>query len=167
MRKRVLAIAALVGVTIVIGATLANSRSGTSLPGTGVKLVLPDRIVSAPFGTMYTDGSRETVFSIASGSVDKNLAKNATMRALYPDPVEAFHSATISGSLYKRTRSIDGGTWDGWWLNVVKGDHVLAVKISGGCANSPRASAPTDRCSCITCGSDQAHELEWIASRGD
>src|SRR6185312_2540229 len=99
-------------------------------PGTGVAMVLPDDVVLAPFGTADTNASRQIVVTVMSGSIERDLAKNANERALYPEPSEEFRSVNLAGTLYRRSRSSDGGSWDGWWLNIVKGKNALAVMIS-------------------------------------
>lgn len=135
MRKTGVVVAIAAGVTLVatvaifaMGDAVASSR--TSITGTGVTIELPDDVVLAPFGTTSTNASRQIVLAVVSGSAEHDLSKNATQRALYPDPSETFHNAGLTGTLYSRSRNIDGGNWDGWWLNVKKGNNVLAVMIS-------------------------------------
>ncbi|MBD8871826.1 hypothetical protein IHE47_03210 [Rhodanobacter sp. DHB23] len=91
---------------------------------------LPDDVVIAPFGTTSTSASRQIVVAIVSGSIEHDLTKNATQMALYPDPSEKFSNDSLVGTLYRRNRSSDGGSWDGWWLHVKKGNNVLGVMIS-------------------------------------
>jgi len=135
MRKVGVVVAIVASVTLVAAVAIfamgdAVVSSKTSIPGTGVTMELPDDVVLAPFGTTSTNASRQIVLAVVSGSAEHDLAKNATQRALYPDPSETFHNASLTGTLYSRSRNTDGGNWDGWWLNVEKGNNVLAVMIS-------------------------------------
>ena len=106
------------------------AQAETTLPGTGITMVLPEGIIPSPLGTMYSDEGRKTLLAISVGLVKHNTANDPMMQALYPEPVEELRNGHVSGKIFKRTRAKNGGTWDGWWLNVVKGDRVLDVKIS-------------------------------------
>jgi hypothetical protein len=115
-----------------IHATAKNAGSlleAIAIPGTGVTMALPDGVAIAPLSTNYTDDAQDVLIAISIGPAFRNLSAFPRVRALYPDPVESFRSSTLNGSLYKRTRSESGGTWDGWLLEVTKGDQVLDLKI--------------------------------------
>lgn len=106
-----------------------SQRVAVSVPGTGVRLTLPLGISAMPLGTYFTDASGETVIQLFGGSGLSNLENNSTYIRLFPDTPEKFSGAHVTGNLYKRTRAKHGGAWDGWWLNVVRGDAVLSVQI--------------------------------------
>jgi hypothetical protein len=108
----------------------AGSKPHTiAIPGTGVTMALPDGVKIASLGTNYTNEDQDVLVAISIGPAARNISKFPSFRALYPDPVESFRSSTLSGDLYKRTRTESGGPWDGWWLEVTKGDRVLDLKI--------------------------------------
>jgi hypothetical protein len=117
------------GVAYTLRERPVDERARIELPGTGVAMVLPDGVKVAPLGTSFTNDAHDIFVSIIMGPSSTNPAGNQTMKRLYPDPVEPFRTAGLSGDLYRRTRAQDGGQWDGWWLNVSRSGHTLDVRI--------------------------------------
>lgn len=112
------------------GRPAARGKHSRRLPGTGVWLRLPDGVDVSLVGTNFTDASGKTSISISSESSATDPARDAAYRASYPAIPEHYKSHALDGTLYKRTRAENGGVWDGWWLNVVRGPRVLNVRVS-------------------------------------
>jgi hypothetical protein len=101
----------------------------TIIPGTGVTMALPDGVSISPLGTIFANDNHDVFVGVIVGSDSTDLSGKTANRAIFPDQVE-FRSSTISGSLYKRVRAKSGGSWDGWWLHVARGDRSLDIVIS-------------------------------------
>jgi hypothetical protein len=123
-------IAALITAICVIGAKPASKSGATVIPGIGVTMTLPEGVTIAPIGTNYMSDAKDIFMAVSVGPSYRNAETMTSARALYPDPAEPFQSSSLNGVLYKRTRAASGGTWDGWWLEVIRGDRVLDLKIS-------------------------------------
>jgi hypothetical protein len=121
-------LAVLLGASTSIMATDANGKR-TNVWGTGVSLVLPPGVAVAPLGTNYTNVAQDILVSISVGPSYRDISAFPKVRSMYPDPVESLQNASLSGSVYKRTRMESGGPWDGWWLEVKRGSNVLDVRI--------------------------------------
>lgn len=101
----------------------------TVVPGTGVSLALPKGVTAPPFGTTFANKDASINVIITTGPSANNPFKRGVLAQAFSPTTEAFHSATLDGTLLHRTRKVDGGGWDGWALYVVRGPRILTVMI--------------------------------------
>ncbi|GFZ90029.1 hypothetical protein [Dyella caseinilytica] len=119
-------ITALGALVYLVEGNVAETREVTVIPGTGVSMALPDGVVIAPLGTIFIDSRHEVMVGLVEGPA----SKGSMNKYAFPGAGESFRSSTISGVLYKRTRSEGKGTWDGWQLNASRGDTSLDLLLS-------------------------------------
>ena len=128
----------LAALAIVVGLTLprlalaafATAVQPVTLPGTGIHLIPPAGMALGAAGSALVDDSGETIIVFGTSDAKHSVENDPTWRALYKRPPEHVAMPALSGNLYRRTKAADGGTWDGWYFAVQKGDRVLTVMAS-------------------------------------
>lgn len=100
------------------------------IPGTGLHVVPPPGLQVALAGPTLIDANGETVISFAMNVSRFSLENNPTWRAIYVHPPRVITISSLAGNLYRRTRSEDGGAWDGWMLVVPRGKQTLTVLVT-------------------------------------
>jgi hypothetical protein len=93
-------------------------------------LALPPGVVASPLGTAFANQDASIMVAVMTGAAEAFRKKSQFDQRLYPEPIEAFRSGTLAGTVRHRTRKLDGGTWDGWVLQVVRGEKVMEVMIT-------------------------------------
>jgi hypothetical protein len=122
-------IAILVTSVYVITKDVSSKPKTIAIPGTGVTMTLPEGVTISPIGTIFANDAKDVTIAVSVAPSFRNATTLPSLRAHYPDQVESFRSSELSGVLYKGTRAESGGAWDGWWLEVIRGDQVLDLKI--------------------------------------
>ena len=102
------------------------SHTRVTIPGTGVSLVSPTGTVLAPAGPYFIDDKGEMVVSVLLRQAEKDRDKDLSTK-LYPHFVRKIKVGNQVGDLHKRTRKIDGGGYDAFWLGIYRGSRLLQV----------------------------------------
>lgn len=115
-----------VAVLTSLGAAAQVTGSRVAVPGTGVKLIPPPGLTVARAGATLIDSSGQTIVNFIMSEPRLALDNDPTWRAIFPHSPEVT-TGHLAGKLYRRTRSADGGGWDGWLLSVPREGKVLTV----------------------------------------
>lgn len=102
------------------------SLERVTIPGTGVSLVPPGETFLAPAGPYLMDDRGEIVVSVLLREADEERDKDLSTK-LYPHFVRKIKVGNLIGNLHKRTREIDGGGYDAFWLGINRGARLLQV----------------------------------------
>jgi len=120
---------AMVAVALLMSMAIASTAAATEALGTGVSIALPSSMQRGPLGAYFTEPSGHTIVQILVGSKE-NAVENAPMfRTLYPVGPKQIPRGKAKARLYKRTRSDNGGGWDGWSYNTLGRDSALNVSV--------------------------------------
>lgn len=97
------------------------------VPGTGVSLIPPTNTELYPAGPFLNDSKFESIISVIVKPDNKNSNDIDTFKKVYPHFVRKIKIDSQEGELYKRTRKVDGGGYDGWWFVLNKDNKILQV----------------------------------------
>lgn len=97
------------------------------VPGTGVSLVPPNNTELYPAGPFFNDSEFESIVSVVVRPANKNSNDIDSFKKVYPHFVRRIKIGNQEGELYRRTRKVDGGGYDGWWFVFSKDNKILQV----------------------------------------
>jgi hypothetical protein len=116
-------------VALQLSMAIASTAAAAEAIGTGVSIALPASMQRGPLGAYFTEPSGHTIVQILVGSKENAVENGPLFRTLYPVRPRQVDRDKTKARLYKRTRSENGGGWDGWSYNILGRESALNVSV--------------------------------------
>lgn len=105
-----------------------GGRSEVSIPGTGITVVPPPGMYLGVVGTELADKTRGRKISFRMSTHLSDIKKQFFIGSVFPEVLEHFETAHLSGDLYRHTHvNEEGKNADNWLWIVSRGQQHLAV----------------------------------------